>query len=538
MANVKANQNSTWPCRGEIGSRLEPLAKPGFKPSFDLVAGERVFTIGSCFARNVENALEKCGFQLPTRAIIRVDPQFAQIGQNILNNYGVPSILNELRWALDPAYPFSEEMAFFEVTPGKFVDAHLNQAIRPAPIEVVRARRRAIQAAYQAIGDCRVIIMTLGLAECWYDRLTSTYLNTPPRRALIRVHGDRFELHVLGYEEVLAGLSETFDLIRRYGHPDHRVILTVSPVPLGATFRSDDVMSANSYSKAVLRTVAEVIALGNDRVDYYPSFESVMLSSRDAAFEDDLVHPTARMIELNTSRMIRAYVGADALGIESIHDAISQNPASALSLLGERQDLLASDPELARALFGAADRANRMDLLKLALEFVQSSVPDDEQSIARARIALEDGNAAEALTFLAEPPARRGARNIFWQTRLASRLKIGDFAAARLDARAWSEASPNTAQPFRMLAVAYAGAGMSVDAESMFAVAMHLSDDDPRLLLDYADFLDAESRLCELREVLAMVTPANPSQTDRLSKMQLWLLGENDEVRLEAQEKG
>jgi hypothetical protein len=296
-------------------------------------------------------------------------------------------------------------------------------------------------------------------------------------------------------------------------------------------------MTANTYSKAVLRTVAEVIALGNDRVDYYPSYESVLLSSRDVAFEDDLVHPTAQIIQLNTSRMIEAYVGADDLDTKSIHDVISRNPAAALSLLGERQDLLASDPELARALFGAADRANRMDLLKIALAYVQSSVPDDEQSIACARIALEDGAAAEALTFLAEPPARRGARNMFWQTRLAAQLKIGDLAAARVDAHAWSEASPSTAQPFRMLAVAYAGAGMSVDAESMFAAAMHRSDQDPRLLLDYAEFLKAESKLDELREVLAMVTPANPSQSDRLSKMRLWLPTETDEDRLAVQDK-
>ena len=522
MANVKTNSGSTWPSRGEIGSRLEPFARPNFEPGFRLIAGERIFTVGSCFARNVEIALESYGFQIPTRAIIRSDAQFALIGQNILNNYGVPSILNEVRWALDAAHPFIEEQAFFEVAPGKFVDAHLNHAIRPAPLEVVRARRRAILAAYQAIRDCRVVVMTLGLAECWFDTVTSTYLNTAPRRSLIRLHEHRFELHVLGYDEILADLRTALALMRAHGHPDQRVILTVSPVALGSTFRPDDVMVANAYSKAVLRTVAEAVALGDDRIDYYPSFESVTLSSRDAALEDDLVHPTQEVIQLNTHRMVRAYVGAEALGADDIREVIAENPAAALSLLGEREDLLASDQDLARLLFGAASRLARMDMLKLALAHVGEAIAPDEQRLAHARVAMEDGDAAKALALLAEPPLRRGARNLFWQTRLAAQLEIGDLVNARNDARAWSDASPRTPEPFRLLGVAFARAGAKNEAEAMFAAAIDLADEDPRVLLDYAEFLETECRWAELRDVLDAINPANPSQNERLAQLYLW----------------
>ncbi len=38
---------------------------------------------------------------------------------------------------------------------------------------------------------------------------------------------------------------------------DYRLILTISPVPLSATFTPSDVAVANSYSKSVLRAAVE-----------------------------------------------------------------------------------------------------------------------------------------------------------------------------------------------------------------------------------------------------------------------------------------
>ena len=522
MVNVKANSASSWPQRGELGNRLEPLARPGFHPSFRFAAGERIFTIGSCFARNIEKVLESQGFLIPTRDIIRADPEFGRVGHNILNNYGAPAILNEIRWALDPNHRFAEEQAFFEIYDDKFIDVHLNHALKPAPIEVVRARRRAILNAYQALRECRVVIITLGLAECWFDKQTGIYLNTAPRRSMIRSFPERFQLHVLSHDEVQSAMRETMALIREHGHLGVRVILTVSPVPLAATFREDDVMVANAYSKAVLRTVAEAITLTHDFVDYYPSYESVTLSERQHALEADQVHPTKTVIELNTSRMVRGYVGADTLDVDAIRESIAENPQAVIATLGERLDLIEQNPDLAVALFSAAGKLNRMDLLAKTLPFVRGRIPGDEIRLARARMAMALGNPKRALLLLEREPHRRAVKNTYWSMRLDALIAADDLEGARKAARSWSEFSVRTPEPYRRLALACAAHGLADEAEGLFQMALSLADDEPRTLLDYAEVLLAQDRHAEAESVLARVEPGNPAQTERMQNLKLW----------------
>lgn len=47
---------------------------------------------------------------------------------------------------------------------------------------------------------------------------------------------------------------------------------------------------ANTYLKSVTPVVAEEWAADKENVDYFPSFETVMNSKREAAWADDLRH--------------------------------------------------------------------------------------------------------------------------------------------------------------------------------------------------------------------------------------------------------
>lgn len=67
------------------------------------------------------------------------------------------------------------------------------------------------------------------------------------------------------------------DIIARH-RPEAKVIFTVSPIPLGATFRPVSSMTANSVSKAILRAALDEVLreLDDDaNVHYWPSFEIV-----------------------------------------------------------------------------------------------------------------------------------------------------------------------------------------------------------------------------------------------------------------------
>lgn len=89
------------------------------------------------------------------------------------------------------------------------------------------------------------------------------------------------------------------------------MIVTVSPVPLTATYRDADVMTANCYSKSVLRTAAEEITQTFDFVHYFPSFESITLSDRSVAYTDDEIHVSQDIVDLNIGRMVQAYTGVE-----------------------------------------------------------------------------------------------------------------------------------------------------------------------------------------------------------------------------------
>ena len=49
-------------------------------------------------------------------------------------------------------------------------------------------------------------------------------------------------------------------------------------------------MIANSYSKSVLRAAVEQVVSEHDHVEYFSSFESIMLSDREEVFGGDLIH--------------------------------------------------------------------------------------------------------------------------------------------------------------------------------------------------------------------------------------------------------
>jgi len=58
-------------------------------------------------------------------------------------------------------------------------------------------------------------------------------------------------------------------------NPRAKMILTVSPVPLIATYEDRHVLVSNTYSKSVLRVAAEEISKRNPMCDYFPSYEII-----------------------------------------------------------------------------------------------------------------------------------------------------------------------------------------------------------------------------------------------------------------------
>lgn len=317
FATIKANPNSDWPRREDPANRFSHLADPQFEPRFRLEPGQRIFTIGSCFARGIETALAARGFDIPTLGLEIDKERWRGDPAAILNNYVPPAIAPQIRWAFGHE-PFDIARHGAEVVPGRHIDLQLTLGFRPEPPDVLIRRREEISRIYRTLADSQVVLITLGLIEAWFDNRSGLYINCTPTRGITRADPTRFELHVLDYDDVARSLGELIALLGQVCPRDYRLILTVSPVPLTATFTRSDVAVANSYSKAVLRAAIEPLVAAHDHIDYFPSYESVVLTDRSIAYLDDQIHIDGALVRFNVDRMIGRYVASAAESTASV----------------------------------------------------------------------------------------------------------------------------------------------------------------------------------------------------------------------------
>jgi GSCFA family len=203
----------------------------------------------------------------------------------LVNKFTSHSILNEIEWTMR-ASSFSEDMIY--ETQGGFLDLQLVPGAKPTSLERTLQRRERAD----------VVVITLGLVEAWYDATQNKYLNTPPSFWMARKHKDRLQLHVLDYAQNFSAIVRAVEMIGSFDKPK-KIILTVSPVPLGDTLAGGDVILANSYSKSTLRSVAGACARQFSNVDYFPSYENITMMPFKEAYYADRHHVTDDVVRDN-----------------------------------------------------------------------------------------------------------------------------------------------------------------------------------------------------------------------------------------------
>ena len=171
---------------------------PQVDPKFKLRRDDKFYAIGSCFARGLENSL--AGHKM---AVESAAPEFAKLqpankegsGLGFTNKYNTYSILNELRWALDPDAEFPRE-SIVPLTNTTWYDPHTTPTLDFVGLEETLERRALMQAVTKRIKNCRAVIVTLGLAEVWRDVQADVFVNCTPIPSLFKTEPDRYEFHL------------------------------------------------------------------------------------------------------------------------------------------------------------------------------------------------------------------------------------------------------------------------------------------------------------------------------------------------------
>jgi len=164
-----------------------------------------------------------------------------------------------------------------QIHPGGFLNENELQADRAHHLACVR----------DAIEKMDVFVFTLGLTETWVDSRDGAVFPLAPG-----VAGGTYDPSLVkfeNYDEVQSfeDLREALSLIRSI-NPKVRIILTVSPVPLNATYEDRHVLLSTTWSKAVLRIAAEKATRELSDCVYFPSYEIITSPHvRGEYYEDD-----------------------------------------------------------------------------------------------------------------------------------------------------------------------------------------------------------------------------------------------------------
>lgn len=277
-----------------------------------LQAGSGIFAMGSCFAREIERAL------IARRAnVVSVgesmqrdefrDPT-GKVRDGFLHRFTPRSMSQEFAACFDELPRWTDQSLIFPQGPDRFLDLNYWQV--PGADEGRQAtdvRRSVAKALVRRAADADLVIVTLGLTEAWLHKPSALFANFTTPQFLAK-HRDAFALHLIGVDETIESLEAIDAILRRHHRTGkYQIVVTVSPVPLSATFTDKDIVVANMDSKSTLRSAAAAFVARHDHAHYFPSFEMVTYSDPSLAWRPDRIHVTGRMIDHVVSTFVNTY---------------------------------------------------------------------------------------------------------------------------------------------------------------------------------------------------------------------------------------
>lgn len=267
------------------------------------------FTIGSCFARNVERYLLARKMNLLSQMPPLPDEYYVANGKALRtgyqNVYTPASMLEVAKMAAGEV----EEQTIVGAG-SQYIDLMLS-GLHPLPLETVKSIRHGLVTSYRKLAEADAVLITLGYNEAWFHKPSGCYINRTPAHPILRKMDADFEFAILDYGQAHAMLSEAVSRLRALS-PNLRIIFTVSPVPLSATFSDKHIVVANQRSKATLLAVAHQLADEQPFVDYFPSYEIIINSERAKVFMDDGIHVLPAGIEQVMKAFFASYIGDKA----------------------------------------------------------------------------------------------------------------------------------------------------------------------------------------------------------------------------------
>ncbi|HLZ01945.1 MAG TPA: GSCFA domain-containing protein [Bradyrhizobium sp.] len=199
----------------------------------------RFFTMGSCFARNLAGSLIKNGFAA----------HHMEISEYINTTFANRVFVDWLS------------------------DVEIDAAIRERIVELLPPGWSK-ENTLQIIKSSDVFILTLGVAPAFFDRATGDFVLPRPSALNSRVLAEKYLFRTTSVKENVDNVLYLINFIRSIA-PEIKVVVTVSPVPMLASFEYESAVQADCLSKSTMRLVAHEVVNNSNiaNILYWPSFE-------------------------------------------------------------------------------------------------------------------------------------------------------------------------------------------------------------------------------------------------------------------------
>lgn len=259
----------------------------------------KIVSMGSCFAQHLARDIRKSGFNyLITEAAppgMAVSVAKERGYSSFSARYGNVYTVRQAVQLFDRAFGKFKPQEQVWMRDKRYVDP-FRPTIEPhgfaSVAELLDDQRLHLESVRLAFGQNDCFIFTLGLTEAWRSKLDGAVYPLAPGISGGAFDPAQHEFVNFNVTEVIEDIAGLRNRLFRV-NPAARIILTVSPVALAATYESRHVLVSNVCSKAVLRVAADEAVRQFGNIEYFPSYEIITSPAAGGRyFDDDLRNVT------------------------------------------------------------------------------------------------------------------------------------------------------------------------------------------------------------------------------------------------------
>jgi hypothetical protein len=374
MTHPYRNLDSAQYWKSAMAYQAPALIDPAQKSSLQISPKDKIISLGSCFAQHLSHHLQAAGlhYWIPEQAPAGMSAADAKQRQYEIysarygNIYTPAQATQLLLRAMGRFTPSENAWALDD----SFVDPFRPQ-VEPNGFESIEAllddQQRHLSFVLEAFSKAQQIIFTLGLTQTWKNVLDGAIYPIAPG-----VAGGQFDAALYGFinfdvPTLIQDLGQFRQLICEI-NPKAHIILTVSPVPLAATYTPEHVWTATTYSKAALRVAAQTASEQFDNVHYFPAYEIITSPLNEGRYwQNDFRQVTQSGVRHVMRSFIDCFTQKDSLNppkdnhllddmqVVCEEDLLSSSLKSSPEKVDASSHTLTEDGESSAALFNERD---------------------------------------------------------------------------------------------------------------------------------------------------------------------------------------